>query len=264
MGPYRNVFTQDYGRPGVTGGLSAPQGYRPPQGNVIDVDAVPVQPDFGARMKAGMRNATDSLLNLAGWVRPQQGATGLARLGGMKVGPALGAGGILALLGAASEFGDTQDPAGGKGNAVDALGSLGGSLLGGAAVMIPAALAGGPVGIGTLALASLASALGGPVGKAATRGISDAVGLTYSDPRMKELNDAIKKRRAEIAMQVEEAKAMQPLLAVAKDVDFADTQRRAALQQKLIMDQNYQNALLAGLGNQSAVNSNLLAQALNV
>ncbi|MEB3319799.1 MAG: hypothetical protein VKI63_02525, partial [Cyanobium sp.] len=139
------------------------------------------------------------LSSLPGWKGPKPGAQGLARLGGLGLRGAVGLGVLSSVLGAAGEFADAQDPAGARGNLADATGMGLGSALAGGAVIAPALLAGGPIGIGTLVLGSLAAAAGGQLGKGAVRGLADAGGLTSSDPVAKDLENSIKAARAGIA-----------------------------------------------------------------
>lgn len=180
---------------------------------------------------------------LFGWQKPAAGAKGMAALGGLGRRAALGAGGLGALLSAAGEFGDQEDS--NAGNLADAAGMGLGTLAGGAAVLAPAALAGGPIGIGTLVLGSLAAALGGQLGKGGVRGLTDAVGITSTpDPAAKALDNALKARKSEIAMKALEAQTMLPYQYAAQQQDLAIQRQAAAAQQELAMAQNYQNAML--------------------
>lgn len=279
MNQYRYVPTgiaqQTYGPVGVTGG--APRAYAPPDFgsatiNLDPADAVlpttvmPPRRPPGRDWGAPFRAAGDTLGNITSgfWRKPAAGAKGLAALGGMTRGGALGMGGIAALLGAAGEFGDAQDPAGNAGNAVDAGGNLLGSALAGGAVMAPALLAGGPIGIGTLALASLAAAVGGQGGKAAARGISDAIGMTTSDPFKKDLDRAIRTRLAEAYAEKERMELMQPVLARNAEIDLALNKRRAEAQQQLVMNDRMQQAMLSHMLGGDARTANYLANSLTV
>lgn len=163
-----------------------------------------------------------------------------------------GALGLGALANAAMQFGDTTDPGGTAGNAVDAAGAFGGTLAGGVGgAALAGMMGGGP--IGALVLGSLAAALGGEAGKGLTRGISDAI--FQPDPRARELQSAQRAANLNREMKVQDMKAMLPLENQYQQQQIRNQLLQAEGMAGLQRDMNYQNALLAMIGNQANLGS---------
>jgi phage tail tape-measure protein len=198
---------------------------------------------------------------IAGKMPGWQGRLGRT-LGGGALSPRFAGLGVLAALtGAASQFADSNDTV--TGNAVDATGSLAGSLAGGAL----GAIVGSPLGpVGSLTLGSLGASMGGEAGKGLTRGLTDA--FFQVDPRERELRYKDKAEQLDTKNKVERARALMPFEMDAQAARTADAIARARVSAALASDANYQNALLTQLVNSSAQNTaglNALAsQLLNV
>lgn len=194
------------------------------------------------------------------------GLTDFLRNPAVLAGIPLGAG----ILGAGAQFTDTNDNA--AGNAADAVGNLGGSVLGGLATgagikalgaAIPPA---GPWGAALKAALLLGgSALGGSVGGPIARGVTDAVtgGATGNSPEDRlfrtqnrqfdqTLNQKVREIQALLPMQRQQFLQAYELDELARKAEF-ERQTAAGLQNNL-----WQGALAS-----SARSSDMMANALN-
>jgi hypothetical protein len=187
--------------------------------------------------------ATSSRLRFA-TQRPLE-ALGLAKNGNLRLGRVGGLGGLLTLFAAAQELNDSTE-SGGR-NLAQATGlvagGLGGGVLGGAAAGF---LGGGPIG----ALAGAAA--GGFFGGEAGRALGGAgFGLVEGSPNDQALRQAEKMGRAQLALEVERARALAPLQEAAAQAALANEAQRAEVMAKLQNDQLLRQTMAQALLQQS-------------
>ena len=154
-----------------------------------------------------------------------------------------GAGGLLAALGAASEFADTDDPI--ARNASEAAGNLTGGLGMGALGTAIGGLTLGPVG--ALAGGALLGSLGSGLGSDIAGGLYDAI--NQESPEDRELEKLRKQRDLERQMTVADRQAMMPLEKQALEIKRADDIARMERNLAVQNDYNFANTLNTSLLN---------------
>ena len=154
-----------------------------------------------------------------------------------------GAGGLLAALGAASEFADTDDPI--ARNASEAAGNLTGGLGMGALGTAIGGLTLGPVG--ALAGGTLLGSLGSGLGSDIAGGLYDAI--NQESPEDRELENLRKQRDLERQMSVADRQAMMPLEKQALEIKRADDIARMERNLAVQNDYNFANTLNTSLLN---------------
>lgn len=183
-------------------------------------------------------NAVNNVLNTIGWRKPAPGGQGL---GGFSMRRAAGLGTLASLFAGVGELGDQQDSR--AGNFVDMLGQTGGSLLGGAIPLLVRAR--GPVGLGAMAASALLGAAGGAAGKALTRTLSDAIGLTSSSELDRELNDRLKAANAQAVAAARARETLLPVYMAEKEAEIALQRQLEQSQAQLASRRELEQSILA-------------------
>lgn len=214
-----------------------------PQDVAVEVLA-PVAAEAG--LGAGLRNAGSNryVQELAELVKGNKGKL-------------IGAGTLLSVLAGAAELADQDDPL--TKNIAEGFGTTGGSMAGAAAGTVIGGLVGGPLAPVTAAIGGLVGGtLGGGVGKGAMGGLYDLV--TGESENDRKLRDQAKAARLQTQLDVENAKAMTPIVADQMRIKLADDIQRMERDLAIRNEYNFSNTLNTSLLN--AQQNNAAQQAL--
>ena len=215
-----------------------------PQDVAVEVLA-PAAAESGIR--AGLRNAgsNEFVQRLANAVQGNKGKL-------------VGAGALLSVLAGAAELADQNDPL--TKNIAEGVGITGGSM-GGAALgtIVGGALGGGVLSPVTAAIGGLVGgAFGGGAGKGAMGGLYDLV--TGESEEDRQLRNQAKAARLQTQLNVENAKAMTPIVADQMRIKLADDIQRMERDLAIRNEYNFSNTLNTSLLN--AQQNNAAQQAL--
>lgn len=161
-------------------------------------------------------------------------------------GKLIGAGTLLSVLAGAAELTDQDDPL--TKNIAEGVGTTGGSMAGAAAGTVIGGLVGGPLAPVTAAIGGLVGGtLGGGVGKGAMGGLYGLV--TGESETDRALRAQAKAARLQTQLDVENAKAMTPIVADQMRIKLADDIQRMERDLAIRNEYNFSNTMNTSLLN---------------